>query len=185
VVADGVGWLMTVAFWLMPRQEDAAQLAGTIGSLAGEHAAPSFDPHITLFARDQPAPESEPWLTSLAAAVKGLPACRLRVSSIDHGPSRFKAVFLRIAADPALNRLQARVRDALGGSAAYEFDPHLSLIYKALEPLRRAAIMRRLVATPESIVCDSVAVIVPGAGGWSDVTAWREVGRLPLGPLPD
>jgi hypothetical protein len=188
LAADGGGDSVTsgvVSIWLMPCQADAGELAGTIGSLAGEHAAPSFDPHLTLFARDQPAPETEPWLTSLAGAIAGLSALRLDVSAIDHGSSVFKSVFLRIAADPALSTLQARVREVLAGSASYEFDPHLSLIYKALEPIRREAIVRRLPAFPRSIVFDSVAVIVPGEGGWSDVPAWREVGRLPLGPRTD
>jgi 2'-5' RNA ligase len=159
-----------VSFWLMPAEPAASRLAGVIADLADRHEAPVFAPHITLFSGSATVDSSESCHDLLAEVARGLGPFRVTPSRVDTSEDFFKTVFLRIEPAPALALLHDRLRARLG--TAYAFEPHLSLIYKALPAALRQAIAHG-VATPDPWLCDRLAVVASGANGWRDVAGWR------------
>jgi 2'-5' RNA ligase len=162
------------AFWLHPKEPTRSWLRQQIAELAHDAGSPAFEPHITLH-----VDRADPPLW--AASVAGVRAFTVDVSGVGDGPDRFKSVFLRIAESAELHALAARLRGALREPDTYALAAHLSLIYQVMPAAQRAVLATRM-RPPASFMCDAVSLVVPGAGGWSDVSSWREDARYCLQP---
>jgi 2'-5' RNA ligase len=162
--------------WLVPAAGPARdRLAATIDTLAAEHGAPRFEPHVTMAGRfrsgEQAAARA---LTSLAAGVRPF---EVRFASVGHEQAYFRALYLRAEPSPQLTALHDAAR------AAWVLDvrpymPHLSLLYADIAEERKRAIADGLgIQLP-------LTIRVNAAELWADhpagVVGWHRVARAPF-----
>ena len=168
---------MTVLMaWLVPAAGPARdQLAAAIGTLAAEHGAPRFQPHVTMAGRfrsgQEPAARA---LTSLAAGVRSF---QVRFAAVGHEQAYFRALYLRADPSPQLTALHEAAR------AAWALDfrpytPHLSLLYADIAQERKPAIAGALdIRLPLTIRIDAAELWADDPAG---VPGWHRVARIPL-----
>src|SRR5688572_4556470 len=125
---------MKICHWLVPGGESRLLLQETIHRLASEYAAPSFVPHITLFAHEGDCYDHR----KLSSAVRDLVPVTVFPVRAAETDLFTKTVFLEFAESPELDALAQTVR--LNVESDYEFHAHLSLIYAALDRETRQAI---------------------------------------------
>jgi hypothetical protein len=167
------------SLWLVPGEPRRTALRTRIGELAVDHGSPPFAPHITLVAGHVPHAAAAVGAALARVAATWTPL-RLACGPTDHGPERFKAVFIRFA-DRRLWRVAGAVADALSVEFDAEaFDPHLSLLYRADLPVPDR---RRLVAGQrfegQVLTFDTLAASRP-AGADDDVARWQLVAERRL-----
>jgi 2'-5' RNA ligase len=162
--------------WLVPAAGPARDhLAATIGTLAAEHSAPRFEPHVTmagLFHSGEPAAIQA--LTSLAA---GAGPFEVRFAAIGHEPAYFRALYLRAEPCPYLTALHEAAR-AAWALEVRPYRPHLSLLYANIAEERKPAIIDTLdIQLPLTIVINAAEL---WAGHQAGVPGWHRVARVPL-----
>ena len=170
-----------VSFWLLPGASAHGALSAIIAELAQRFTAPSFEPHITLFAKlEAGRVEGEDWVAIANAAVEGVEPFKLHASGLGHSDDVFKAVYFAVADNRELREIHRRISSRL--PCGYVLKPHLSLIYKELAAPVRERLCQEIEGRelPSQWLADAVTVVVPGAGGWARVPDWREVHRISL-----
>ena len=136
-------------------------------------------PHITLWSTQLTNNESPQKILETAAGRYA--PFRLEAIDLDHGPDRFKSVFIRFGSASLF-----ALSNALGSSCkmpgSYCLDAHLSLLYCQLEPPERKKILSELHVPQSHIYFDTVIAISPGPGQkhFDDVNLWRHVAQLRL-----
>jgi len=168
---------MTVLMaWLVPAAGPARDhLAATISTLAAEHGAPRFEPHVTMAGRfhsgEQAAARA---LTSLAAGVRPF---EVRFGEIGHEQAYFRALYLRAEPSPQLTALHEAARAAWALNAR-SYLPHLSLLYANIAEERKRAIIGALgISLPVTISIDAAELWADHRAG---VSSWHRVARIPL-----
>lgn len=168
-----------ISFWLVPSRHDRRLLTGLINRLADRYGAPRFMPHITLHSTQ--IAENESPLQVLESATKGMSPFKLELLDVDHGPDRFKSIYIRLDCNPVAP-LTAALRASCRHPGSYQFDGHLSLLYLQLPAKERVKISLSL-QLPQGPLCfDSVIAITPGPGQntFDDVRQWRIVAQVGL-----
>ena len=118
-----------LSYWLIPTAKDSDVLQTVINELAPRFEAPSFPPHLTLFAGPATL-DREP-----RHLIESLPAelvpKRLTVNNAETSDHFTMTLFLRCQSDPQLVSLHEQIRTSAPPSN-YCLDPHLSLLYADL-----------------------------------------------------
>lgn len=170
---------LRISFWLVPAEADRPWLEEIINRLAAEFNAPRFTPHITLLSTKLSQDELPQQIIETAA--RGFTPISLKASGLDHGPERFKSVFIRFANDmlAPLNRTLASFCSFPG---SYQLDAHLSLLYRQLTPVVRERIISDLLLPTSPILFDTIIATMPGEGqtSFDDVDRWQHVARIIL-----
>ncbi|MEO5753828.1 MAG: 2'-5' RNA ligase family protein [Chthoniobacterales bacterium] len=89
-----------------------------------------------------------------------------------------RTLFVRVAPNPPLQQL----RQSLGENDREPFDPHLSLLYQKLSPLRRAELAKEIQLPFASVTFDSVSATrcrIP-VESVADVGYWEMIAIRPL-----
>jgi 2'-5' RNA ligase len=164
-----------IAFWLMPAAPASRFFAKLVGDLAARTDAPVFEPHVTLSAgKIKPA-----------AALQVLPQTQqqygpldLEIDRIDSSEEFTKTLFVQFRPSPAASALSRAIANAVGAGNDYEFNPHLSLLYKEMPPGEKAALADAIVIPFSSVVFDRVKVLAMTAPitKREQVEAWRPLG---------
>ncbi|MGW8194382.1 MAG: hypothetical protein ACWGOX_08970 [Desulforhopalus sp.] len=168
-----------VSFWLVPSSAAQRDLTPVIDTLADRFAAPRFMPHVTLLATNLAEDESPSQI--LHHATKGFGPCKLEVLGLDHGPDRFKSLFIRLNCEP-IAPLLAALRKSCKQPGDYQFDGHLSLLYRQLSKKKRLSVIATL-QPPQGPLCfDTVLAITPGAGqtSFAVVEEWQTAAEVSL-----
>jgi 2'-5' RNA ligase len=168
-----------IAFWLMPAAGEREFFRSIVRQLATAHDAPVFEPHVTLAAGDF---EEQRALASLEEI--SVRAIRLRVHAIHFSDAFTKTVFVQFQPCSLAADLSATIAQAVGSRGGYHFDPHLSLIYKAMPEEQKKSIAAGIQLPFTEVSFDSVRVITGPAhtSSRADVEAWRTLAEKPLGP---
>jgi 2'-5' RNA ligase len=168
-----------ITYWLIPAEPTRSHFASVISDLAARFDAPIFEPHMTVYAATM-ASENE--AASLARVVADSPTYSLRIGGVAHSDEFTKTVFVQFHPSEALSRLSANFREASSIKDEYQFNPHLSLIYKKMPPARKAEIATKVSLPFEEVLFDSAqAVVIPAdIKSRGDVEAWRVVATQKL-----
>jgi len=154
---------MTYSIWLEPSAGDAKYLNKTINNLAKTHAAPKFSAHMTLYSG----------ISSLSAAKNAVNQCpkfrlKIRTNNISQSDYLWKTVFVNVKKDKNLKNLNSTLQKNL--KAKYEFKPHISLIYKRLDPTTKRKIIREL-RVKKSFLFDKITIIKSS----KNVDRWKKL----------
>lgn len=179
------------AVWLLPDQASTRRWQTAIDRLAADHDAPAFAAHVTLHVGTLPGLlDPLPALRDVAARAAPL---ILEAAANEESDSYYKTLFTPFRGpNSALDALET-LREELVGAwtaterlpqpaheaavtaalAGYPLEPHLSLLYGALEPDQRLALARSHDATGSLVRFDRLAVVTPRAGAHDLATVDR------------
>jgi len=165
--------------WLVPAKGPVRdQLLATIDSLATEHDAPRFQPHLTL------APTFEATADAAAQALSSLigdtPPVDVTFTAVGHERAYFRALYLAAEPSTQLTTLQEAARRTLAPEP-WHFTPHLSLLYSDIPE------------APKHVIIDNIGIPLPlttrfdavelWARGDPEVRGWYRVARVALAGL--
>jgi len=172
------------AFWLLPCAADAARLQAMIDALATTHAAPVFEPHVTLHVAGCPAQFDIDAL--LATIADRHPALTLATLATGHGDAYYKALYLSVSCElqdgPGLMALRRDLVAQLTAADAYDFQPHVSLLYGQFPAQQRAELAADHDLHGQTLRFDRLAAVRPAPGhrDLSRVSHWQVYGHRRL-----
>jgi 2'-5' RNA ligase len=168
-----------IGYWLIPVDEQRAQLAAIIREIAHKYEATAFDPHVTLYSTDDSEEHARRVLDQIAAQHQ---AFELRVSGIGHSEKFTKTLFVQFANNAEAQRLSAAIQNSSQSGSNYEFDPHLSLLYAHISPGINAAEAEAVHLPFDRVSFDSVAAInfPQQIKSRADVEAWQTIATAKL-----
>lgn len=163
-----------IAFWLLPSAADREIIRSLVVDLAQRCDAPAFEPHVTLQAGDFEEATALRCLDEI-----GFGAVDLEVRSIRFSDAFTKTVFVQFAPSADAAELSAQIGNALGAAGAYQFDPHLSLIYKSMSDSQKRSIALEVALPFTRVRFDAVRLIAGAAHTRTrqDVESWRTLGE--------
>ncbi len=163
--------------WLGPYNYHADMLRRHIGELARTYDSEAFPPHMTLFTGEH---EDDGYLKrQLAHIAKAAKASMLEipVSGYGNSDSYWKTFYLNLKTSPQLKALNKACRTHTDANSDYVFKPHMSLLYKDLDPKLRRRLVRSADPYPDTVRFDRVFLVRPCTTdkGMDDIANWRVV----------
>lgn len=117
-----------LSFWLVPSEQDRSFFEHLIDTLAQEHDAPSFVPHVTLYSGETTA-DDDP-LDSIEKSTQGVKGLSLHVDSVLYTEQFTKTLFVQFHPSPLLRSISERMKHLSSKPSGYILNPHMSLMYK-------------------------------------------------------
>ena len=139
------------SIWLIPSDFDGDLISNSIESLSKKYLAPIFNPHCTIFSPITNLYKAQIIINQLEQKI-----FQVVVEKIDESDDIWKTVFLKLVNDPTLKKINALFNDAF--PQTYQFDPHISLIYKKLDAKKRKSILSKL-DMKKSFVIDKISIV--------------------------
>jgi 2'-5' RNA ligase len=170
-----------ISVWLVPAEPEREDLKLLIERLAQEYQAPVFDPHITLYNATVPQNLLEETMQALGQAVAQNYAFTLNSPRLGYTEQFFKTLFLEIEPQTELTTLQQAIEKVLNQYGSYEFNPHLSLLYKEMPDEEKAQLANNLIV-PQTFRAGEVRIVEPGnpAQDWRTIETWRALEHFAL-----
>jgi 2'-5' RNA ligase len=169
-----------IGYWLCPAAPARSRFAAIIDDLAGRFDAPVFEPHVTIYVTS--AQQENPDAV-FEKVLKARQPFRLTVAALDYSEKFTKTLFVQFAPDPELARLSEDLRRASVTQHDYELNPHVSLIYKAMDEETKRRLASSIALPFSEVTFDNVKAIISPAEikSRADVEAWRVVAEQDLG----
>ena len=165
-----------LAFWLMLSADAKPFFVSLVEELARRLDAPVFEPHVTLQGAEMDLGEALALMEKVAANHSPL---ELQIAGIECSEKYTKTLYVQFRqSDEA-----SAISDAIASDSGYEFDPHLSLLYKTMAEAQKEELAREITIPFAQVRCDAVKLVsVPRPiKGPEDVDAWRVLAEQPLG----
>jgi hypothetical protein len=97
----------------------------------------------------------------------------------------FKTVFLTFKDTDSVVKLNQAVAKIPHESVDYQFNPHVSLLYKELPLKEKERIAASIHLSQTVLVFDKLSIVIPGEGkDWYDIAAWQMADAFSLSPRP-
>ena len=167
-----------VAFWLMPAADAKAVFTSLINDLAERLDAPVFEPHVTLQGAELEEQRALELLETVAATNEPL---QLQVEGIEFSEKYTKTLYVQFRPSAEATELSNALARAVD-DGGYQFDPHLSLLYKTLPAAAKPELARQTRIPFERVRFDAVQLVrIPRAiKSAEDVRAWRTIAERRL-----
>jgi len=161
---------MKVSFWLIPAELDLAFYQSLINTLAHQYNAPIFQPHVTIYSG-----ECDPDKVSEFLQRQSTSDIVLEIDRIRYSEQFTKTLFIQLCSNSKLEQLSESIQQYF--DAAFELDPHLSLIYAPLTEIEKQSLAEQIQLSDRAICFDRVcAMEIPKKTQTrEDVKAWREI----------
>ena len=160
--------------FLEPEDALRGELSQKIRDLAHAHDGSVFVPHVTLLARI----EGEHVIERTQAFAHSLEPFTLTLGELGGEDEYFRAFYIRIKEDDALQRAHERALALFEMEDARPYLPHLSLLYGNLTEQERAALIRDT-AYPSDVSFAVSRLHLYETHGKAD--QWRKIGEYPFG----
>ena len=158
------------SIWAVPTTKDARYLLQIICKLGKKYDTPTFYPHITVFSG----------IRSSSVAKTAIKNCtdikKFTVNTMDVAFSNnlWKTVFINVEKNQKLKQIHNIIKKNTSNSK-YEFNPHISLIYKKLDDSKKQEIIDSL-KIKRKLTFDKITIIA----SYKDVKKWKVVDRVIL-----
>jgi len=139
------------SIWLIPSHLDDALISKLIQSLSKKYLAPIFKPHCTIFSPITDLNKAKIIINQLDQKI-----FQVDVQGIDESDDIWKTVFLKLVNNSTLKKINALFNQAF--PQIYQFDPHISLIYKKLDAKKRKSIISKL-DMKKSFAIDKISIV--------------------------
>ena len=163
-----------IAVWLRPAEPAHSLLQGIINDLARRFDAPVFEPHVTIHAGADRADLAETALEHVARECTGIGLTSL---GIEQSEEFVKTLFVQFKSNAELRQMNEMIRQSADDSLKYEAKPHLSLLYKKMEPTARRQLAASIIVPFPEIAFDRIKAVrcVSPTQSHADVEAWRVI----------
>ena len=170
----------TLAFWLMPSAETKPFFVSLVEELARRLNAPVFEPHVTLQGAEMDGREALALLEKIAANHSPV---ELQIAGIEFSEKYSKTLYVQFTPVREATAISDAFADGAGSDSGYQFDPHLSLLYKTMAEAEQEELARQITIPFAHVRCDAVKLVsVPRpVEGPEDVHAWSVLAEQPLG----
>lgn len=162
---------MTYSIWLVPSTTDSKYLNKIIRNLAKKYDAPQFSAHITVFSGVRSFGKAKSAVLSVRP-----PAIRTQKTGIGQSDYLWKTLFLKIKKSRALAELYSDLQNNL--DTKYDFEPHISLIYKKLDQSTKRKIISNL-KIKKSLRFDRLVIIRSS----KNIHKWKQLYRVRLNAI--
>ena len=139
------------SIWLIPSHLDDALISKLIQSLSKKYLAPIFKPHCTIFSPITDLNKAKIIINQLDQKI-----FQVDVQGIDESDDIWKTVFFKLVNNSTLKKINALFNQAF--PQIYQFDPHISLIYKKLDAKKRKSIISKL-DMKKSFAIDKISIV--------------------------
>ena len=169
-----------LAYWLIPAQPHKQWFAELIRSLAARFDAPIFEPHVTIYAARTEA-AGRP-AAALEEATRGIRGVTLHVRELRISRAFTKSLFVEFARSEALASVSNALKNSTPAASDYELKPHLSLIYKSLDPTEKQSLADSIAIPFSGIFFDEIKAIIGHAStvNREDIESWRVIAARKL-----
>jgi 2'-5' RNA ligase len=159
------------SIWVEPTAKDSKYLMQIICKLAKKHDSPSFNPHITVYSGVRNESAAKHAIQNCAHIGK----FAVNVMNLEFSDNLWKTVFANVEKNRKLTQIHDAIKKAIPLKTKYEFNPHISLIYKKLDDSKKQGIIDTLAIKPK-IVFDKITIIASS----KYVGKWEVIDRLTL-----
>ena len=139
------------SIWLIPSDFDGDLISKSIESLSKKYLAPIFNPHCTIFSPITNLYKAQIIINQLEQKI-----FQVVVEKIDESDDIWKTVFLKLVNNSTLKKINALFSQAF--PEIYQFDAHISLIYKKLDAKKRKSIISKL-DMKKSFAIDKISIV--------------------------
>ncbi len=170
------------SLWLLPREEQAEQLADIVARLAPRFSTRAFMPHVTVQGDLQYRLKDVVAVAQQLASAQAPMRCDVRgIAQSDH---YYRAFYLALDdADGAFARMCASAAQAFATRDGLSPFAHLSLAYGTLDGATKDALAQEIAAgLPAALELDRIAVSLSGSG--VGIASWRILQSFPLAGAP-
>jgi Cyclic phosphodiesterase-like protein len=166
------------AVWLTPAPSDRRWISKVIQDYAVAYAAPTFEPHVTIYSGVCCPQDDLPGIVSEAAG--SLQRLSLEVTGLGYTEDFFRTGFITFTPHEDLSHLSMAIKSQLQTPRDYHLEPHLSLVYKDLTLDQKRLAMLRVILSVQTITFDTLKIVKPSGQDWLDIPSWTEQSRIVL-----
>ena len=139
------------SIWLIPSDIDSDCISKSIQSLSKKYFAPIFKPHCTIISPITNLNKAQIIIDQLDQK-----EFQVNVKKIDESDDIWKTVFLKLVNNSTLKKINGLFNQAF--PQLYQFDPHISLIYKKLDAKKRKSILTKL-DMKKAFIIDKISIV--------------------------
>ena len=139
------------SIWLIPSDIDSDCISKSIQSLSKKYLAPIFKPHCTIISPITNLNKAQIIIDQLDQK-----EFQVNVKKIDESDDIWKTVFLKLVNNSTLKKINGLFSQAF--PQIYQFDPHISLIYKKLDAKKRKSILTKL-DMKKAFIIDKISIV--------------------------
>jgi len=157
------------SIWIEPTAKDAKYLIRIIRKLAKKYDSPTFNPHITVYSRVQN-------ITAAKSAVRNcgdMKKITVEITDLEFSDNLWKTVFINVRKNQKLRQIHNTLKKDIPLNKKYEFNPHISLIYKKLDDSQKQGIIGDLKIKPK-LTFDKITIIEES----KNVEKWKLIDRI-------
>jgi len=154
--------------WLLPIEAHNSLLKTLIDKLAELNDSPKFFPHCTLLSKIIRTEDYS--LDKLQALCSELEPVKLNISGIKGGETLFKSLYIHFLNNKIIADMQNKIVTKFKIWEPYQFDPHLSLMYKILPENEQNDIISTI-TIPNQICFDGISIMKTG----KNIKKWESV----------
>ncbi len=156
------------SIWLIPSDIDGDSIGKSIQSLSKKYLAPIFKPHCTIISPITNLNKAQIIIDQLDQK-----EFQVNVKNIDESDDIWKTVFLKLVNNSTLKKINSLFNQVF--PQIYQFDPHISLIYKKLDETKRKSMLTKL-DMKKAFVIDKISIVETSGS----VESWETVYSKPL-----
>ena len=168
-----------LAFWLMPSADAKPFFVSLVEELARRLDAPVFEPHVTLRGAELEQREAVALLEKITDRYAPVD---LQIGGIEFSEQYTKTLYVQFGSSAGASAISTAIAEGAESTGGYKFDPHLSLLYKAMPQAQKQELAREINIPFERVRFEAVKLVsVPTpVEGPEDVRAWRTIAERPL-----
>lgn len=159
------------AVWLIPSTEDRIILEKIIFNLADKYNAPKFIPHITTFGLNSVALDKLEYIVS--NSIKNMKSFNVSTLNLGYSDNIWKTLFINVQMNSNLEIIFKNLQKQLGTTFHYDYNPHISLIYKKLLDKEKKFLSKNL-EIPDKVKINKIAI----QKFFQDITKWKIVKEI-------
>lgn len=161
---------MTYSIWLEPINKDWVYLKNIIDNLAKKCDSPIFEPHVTIDSEIKKLPPSR----NLIESLQNISKVKINSLELKHSNYIWKTLFIQLENNFKLDQIRKNLRNQLCFKSKYNFDPHISLIYKKMDKSKKEEIISKLNIKSEFIF-DKISIINSSdeVKNWSKIFTYK------------
>ncbi len=159
------------SIWVEPATKDAKYLLQTICNLGKKYHSHTFNPHITVYSGVRSISDAKRAIQNR----KNMGKFTVMATGLAFSDNLWKTVFVNVEKNQRLKQIHDTVKKNIRQSTKYQFDPHISLIYKKMGDSEKQEIIDGL-RIKQKFTFDSIAVITSSR----NVEKWEVIDRVVL-----
>lgn len=159
------------SIWVEPAAKDAKYLSQIICKLGKKYRSHTFNPHITVYSGVRSASDAKLAIQNC----KDLRKFTVMATDLAFSDNLWKTVFVSVEKNQRLRQIHDTVKKNIRQGTKYQFNPHISLIYKKMGYSEKQEIIGGL-KIKQKFTFDKITVIASSR----NVEKWEVIDRVAL-----